>query len=185
MRNKLPSSSLRLPKKAKWCPKRGVWLWLVNRTPQFPLRQRGGSHMAQGLTSACSSPRVPGLAGPSPAWEVFLVLVLCKAGSFLPDQPPGRAVELRLWEKGKQPRGWVSSPGEPAAPRAPGPAPSILLSCSLPALQPSPPVKQVLPSLGPEGERRLGSGAGLGFAGGHLGVQAQDINQSCSHNPNP
>lgn len=61
----LPPSSLRFPKKAKWSPKRGVWLWLVTRTPKFSLCLRGdplSGKEAQGSTSACSSPRVAGLA---------------------------------------------------------------------------------------------------------------------------
>lgn len=68
---------------------------------------------------------------------------------------------------------WVSFPRETAALRAPGP-PHVLLTRGSPTLQPRPSVEQVLPSPGLEDELRLGSRAGLGFGGEHLGVQAQD-----------
>ena len=55
----LPSSSLRFPKKAKGSPKRGVWPWLVTRTPKFPLCLRGGPLSGKG-------PRVPHLLAQFP-----------------------------------------------------------------------------------------------------------------------
>lgn len=82
-------------------------------------------------------------------------------------------MELRLWEKRKQPRA-----GSPLLERQQLfellALPHVLLTCGSPALQPCPSVEQVLPSLGLEDELRLGSRAVLGFGGGHLGVQAQD-----------
>lgn len=77
---------------------------------------------------------------------------------------------------------WVSFPRETAALRAPGP-PHILLMRGSPALQPHPSVEQVLSSPGLEDELRLGSRAGLGFWGGHLGVQAQDKDTLITQNP--
>ena len=107
----LPSSFLRFPKKAKGSPKRGVWPWLVTRTPKFPLCLRGGPISGKGAlgpTYACSSPRVAGLAGVVPCLRGLSGLDvvqdwLSSLTSFL-SGAEWSSVELRLWEKRKEPR---------------------------------------------------------------------------------